>query len=119
MEELRLSLKGKEVKVFLETVEGNEETFILRELTGKTRDDYLTSNAARMRFGENGKVAGVKSFDGLQSSLLARCMFTEAGDLVTAKTIQGFPASAVTALFEKAQELNALDVKGDEAAKKE
>jgi hypothetical protein len=119
MEELRLSLKGKEIKVVLETVEGSEDTFTLRELTGKTRDDYLTSNAARMRFNEDGKVTGVKSFDGLQSSLLSRCMFTETGDLVSAKIIQGFPASAVTALFEKAQELNALDVKGDEAAKKE
>ena len=113
MEEMKLSLKRKEFKVVLES-EGVETPYLLREMNGKERDSHLTSIADRMKYDAKGNVKGLKSFDGLHAALLTRTLFTEDGKPVSVDVIQDFPASVVSKLFDKSQEINALD---DDSAK--
>ena len=113
MDELKLSLKRKELRIILES-EGVETPYILREMNGKERDSHLTSIADRMKYDAKGNVKGLKSFDGLHAALLKRTLFKEDGTNVTEEVIQEFPASVVSKLFDKSQEINALD---DDSAK--
>ncbi len=88
----------------------------LREMTAAERDNYLTRMQKRMKTDSSGKAIGVSNFDGMQADLLASCMTTVAdGKPVTMGTIQAWPATVVTSLFEKAQELNNLNRGKDEA----
>ena len=119
MAEMKLTLKLKEVEVTLEDQEGNEKIYFLRELSGKARDEYLTSMTGRMKYDLKGNPIGLKNFDGLQSCLLKRSLYDESGNLVDEKTIQTFPSTAQNALFKKAQELSALDEASVAAAKNE
>ena len=119
MEELRLSLKRKELKVVLESPEGAEEFYFLREMDGKSRDKYLTSIADKMKFDAKGNPAGLKSFEGFQAALLTRTLFKQDGSAVSIEDVQAFPASALSTLFDSSQELNALDEEGIEEAKKD
>jgi len=118
MEEIRLSLKREEVSVTLETVDGGEHKYVLREMVGRDRDMYLTKMGDRMKFSPSGKVIGIKTFDGLQSSLLSLCLYDDADALVSAKDIQAFPTKTLAALFKVAQEINALNQEDAEEASK-
>jgi len=56
MEELKLSLKREEIKVLLETEEDGEQEYVLREMTGKSRDTYLSKLAGKMRYDLKGEM---------------------------------------------------------------
>lgn len=118
MEPLKFSLVLKEVEVVLSTSEGDKK-YILRELSGEVRDKYLASMADRMKYDDKGKPSGVKNFHGLQASLLSLCLINEEGKTVSVMDLQKFPASVQSALFEKANELSALNKEGQEEAKNE
>ena len=117
MDAVRVSLKCEEVPVILEAEDGTERTLVLREMVGKDRDAHLQSMAGKMKMNATGQVIGVKSFDGLQASLLARCLYDENGELVPQKEIQSFPTRTQIALFEVAQEINGLNREAQENAK--
>ena len=119
MEPLKLSLRVKEIPVILENADGVEEKYTLRELIGKTRDEYLTSIADKMKYDGKGNPSGLKNFDGLQSSLLSRTLFDAESKPVSVEKLDAFPASALTTLFEKSQELSGMDKKAPEKAKKD
>jgi len=108
MEELRFDLDRKELPIVLE---GASERLhlVLRELTGKDRDKYLSSLSGRMRFDASGQPIGLKSFDGLQSGLLSLCLYDDQGNRIKRSSIEEWPASTQTRIFEKAQEINALN----------
>lgn len=108
MEEMRVLCKRKEVPVVLERENGEERHVLLREMSGKMRDDYLTGIAGKMRYNSQGKPAGLKSFQDLQAGLLSFCLY-EGEELVPLKEIREFPASVQKTLFEKAQKMNALE----------
>ena len=104
-ENLEFSLERIEKPV---TIGG--KAYVLRELDGKQRDTYLNGLSQRVRI-VDGKPAGLKSFDGLQASLLALCLYENiaGGEPVPAATIQAWPATVVTRLYEVAREMNGLD----------
>ena len=114
---MKLSLKLTEVPVTLERGDGTEVKYVLRELSGKGRDRYLSRMSNRLKYNNAGKPVGMKSFDGLQASLLILCLYNEDDALVTEEELQVWPASAQDALFQKAQEISALNTEGEEEAK--
>ena len=102
-------------------VEINGETFTLVELDGRERDRYLTSLTRRVRTDKSGDVSGVKDFDGLQASLVSASLYRGTGDSrehVPTAEIQKWPARVVSALFDAAKELSALNEEDEEEAEK-
>ena len=114
-EEIRLSLKLDFVPVVLEDENGEEIQLQLKTMTGQERDSYLDAFNKRTKV-EDGNTQ-ILNFKGFQSDLLSRCLFDENNEHLTASKIQGFPAVVINKLFEKANEINALDVESQQAAK--
>ena len=112
MEELKFSLKREQVRVVLEGEDGKDKVYFLKELTGKGRDEYLSHLSKKMRFNNEGKPSGLKSFDGLQTKLLTICLYDEDGKLAKADTIGAWPSVVVDNLFKKAQDISALNDQG-------
>ena len=104
MEAKQFILKTEAVPVLIDA-----EEMELKEMNAAQRDRYLDSLSNRMRLDTAGRPAGVKKFDGLQSGLIALCLRRKDGSLVPEQTIQTWPASVVSGLFEMAQEINHLN----------
>lgn len=118
MAKLKLSAVRRELEVEIETAEGVVEDFILRETDGKGRDAYLNNLGTRMKTTANGKPAGLKNFTGLQSNLLAMCLFKKGEDKpVKEDFIQSLPSSTVKFLYEEAQKLCGIGDGAEEDAK--
>lgn len=105
MEALQFSLVKKEQAVFLETSTGMK-TVYLRELSGKDRDTYLEFMGEKLRYNDEGKPVGLKSYDGLHITLVALSLYGEDGKRVPKTEIEEYPAQVITALFDAAQELS-------------
>lgn len=117
-------MQNLEFSLNLETipVKINGEQYLLVELDGRERDHYLNSLGNRVRIGPNGQPTGMKTFDGLQASLVAaslRKVVDGAREQVDAATVQKWPARVVDALFKEAQRLSALDEKTEEEVGKD
>lgn len=117
MEPIKLSLRRGETPIILETTDGVERAYKLREMLGKDRDLYLTRMGDKVRYNENGRVVGIKSFDGLQAALLEKCLYDENDHLVSVTDIQNFPTKTQNELFKLAQELNGLNQKAEDESK--
>ena len=115
-EPLKFHLEVDSLPVTLVGPDGKEINFELREMVSSVRDKYLDQLGERMKIGVDGKVAGVRKFDGLQASLLAVCLYDAEGKLVKKEVIQDWPAGTVSALFQEAQKLNALSASKEEVA---
>ena len=111
MDPIKLSLKREELKVVLETPEGVDKTYTLREMTGRERDTYLTKMGDKFRYNAQGQVSGVKTFEGMHSILLERCLYDENDKLVSMSDLQNFPSRVLSELFAAAQKINALTQK--------
>lgn len=111
---IRFSLKRKERMICLEDESGNELDFVLKEMNGAERDQFMTLVAQRVKADPSGKNRTLQSFDGLQASLLMQCMFhlDESGKIVKPvdmKTVQAWRAEVVNDIFEIAAKMNGLD----------
>lgn len=109
MKELSFTLKLKEAPVQITDAEGQEHSFVLRELNGRDRDSYLDQMGERMKFSPTGKMAGMKNYKGIQTGLLSLCLYDENETLVSMKTLQEYPSTALSDLYDAACELSALD----------
>lgn len=118
MKELSFVLKLKEVSVRITDLDGQEHAFVLQELNGRDRDVYLDQMGDRMKWNVAGKTSGLKNYKGIQTGLLALCLYDENGDLVKKEALQGYPSSALSDMYDAATELSALD-KGEEKNKDE
>ncbi len=113
-EVIRVTLKLKSIPVEVEAEDGTVKNYTMREMNGTARDAHMKSMSDRVKFDPaTGKPTGLKTFDNLQSGLLARVMFDEEGKPVDNKTIQTWPSSTQTVLFKAAQKLNAMDEKDE------
>lgn len=119
MDELKFTLKLKEVAVQITDVQGRTESYVLRELNGRFRDEYLNEMGGRMKFNAEGKTEGLSDYSDLQSGLLSLCLYDEKGELVKKEALQDYPASVLSDLFDAAQKLNALDKGAKEKVKKD
>ncbi len=106
MESIQLKLVTNHIPVVLQSPDGTEESYELREMTAAGRDSYLTKLGERTRLNTEGKPVGLKNFDGVQAELLALCFYNSKGERVSMKLIQTWPAAAVTTLYKAAQKLN-------------
>lgn len=113
----RYSLKRKEIPVILEDPEtGADGDYILREITGKSRDAYL--NMINSRMGTNGNLRDTR---GIQSTLISWSLFRVNADgsetQVKIAEVEAFPGSVQDALHKDAQLLSALGKKAEDKEK--
>jgi len=116
MENLTFSLDLVEQEVNITNKAGENKKYILRELTSKQKAQYLNGMKDKVTF-IDGRVSGVKDFDGLEACLLTRCFYNSDNKLVTAAELQEFPARIVKKLFEAAQTISGLNEEGAKEAK--
>lgn len=114
----KFALKVKEIPIFIIDVDGIEKNYTMCELTGKQRALYLNEMNERINVSPDGK-AEVKDFEGIQESLLTRCLKDENGELIKLVVLNEYPASTLSDLFDDAQILSGLDIKARKKAKKD
>jgi len=116
MEELKFSLKLKEIPVNITDVDGQEKSYTLRELTGAQRDTFLDEMGSRLKYA-GGKIQGLTNYKGLQASLVSLCLHDDKGNSIKKEIIQSYPASVLSDLFDAAQDLSGLVVGEEELEK--
>src|SRR5262245_53402741 len=109
MDPLKFETKFKSVPVTIAGSDGKEQQYELRELSGDARDEYVQDTGNRVRFGADGKPAGLKDFKGMQAKLISMSLFDAQGKNVPAKEINNWPATIVSALYKECQKISALN----------
>ena len=112
----KYSLKLKEMPITILDANGQQKDYTMHELSGKQRAQYLNEMNKRISISPDGK-AEVKDFEGIQESLLSRCLKDEAGNFVTVEVLGEYPSSTLSDLFDDAQTLSGLDIKARQKAK--
>jgi len=108
------SLKLKEEEIDIDGV-----PYRLRELTGAQRDAYIKTQSDRAERNVEGKVIGVKNFDGIHTKLLSMSLVDASGKLVKEEVLRSWPSSVCEALYTAAQELSGLDKAEEKGAAEE
>lgn len=117
MKNLQFNLQRSVVPITIKE-DGTDRQYELREMTAADRDRYLDRLGARVKVDEEGKPVGVKEFNGMQSDLLALCLWDcAAASYVKPETVQAWPSSVVSALYAEAQEMHRLPTADEGAAK--
>jgi hypothetical protein len=119
-EVLKFNLDLDSIPVELESPEtGKVQKYVLKEMTGNARDQYISFIGKRMKTDEDGKQI-VSSFEGLQANLLHSCLFKVDDNgkesTVPIGSIQKWPSRVVESLFKAAKDLSALDDEAEEEA---
>jgi len=117
-ETLRLKLTLKEIPVVLEGEEGEEVHYVLREMPGDERADWMNKMRKRLSMGVDGKTVSILNYKGFQESLLTKCLFNSDNENVKPDVLQKWPGGTLTELFKRAQELSGLDMKDANDIKK-
>ena len=112
-EVLKFNLDLESIPVELESPEtGKVHKYLLKEMTGVARDQYMTFITKRLKTDESGETT-VSSFEGLQSNLLHSCLYKVDDNgkesPVPIGTIQKWPSRVVEALFNRAKELSGME----------
>jgi len=113
VEVLRFSLERKERSVILETKEGGETFYTLRELDGAGREAYFEYMSNQTLRDEKGKGIGFKPNTNLRIKLVSLCLYNEKGQ-VSIEEVAAFPGGVLKELDEAASKLNGF---GEEAVK--
>ena len=114
MEELEFKIKRAEVRVILESEEGEKTAYLLRELTGKQRDDYQKTVAKQIKPDKEGVPTNLAGMAGLRSQLLILSIVKEQGlESVSLDVVDGLPASVHESLYLKCVELSGLGAEGE------
>ena len=88
--------------------DGVRQRYFVFELNGTQRDDYLTFIAGKTV--ESNGTRRVKNFKDIQAFLLAKAVYKEGETKpVPLSTIQSWPASMQSKLYDKARDLSGLD----------
>ena len=117
MDELRFSIKRKNIQVILEDENDEEQEYYLLDLTGKERDQWLAFLGKRLTRNTDGTPTGLKTFDGLACQLLVLSLYKS--DKIThveKKFIDELPCEVQESLFDASQELSGLTSKSVEEA---
>jgi len=113
---IQLPLCREEIDVKLQGIDGQTKEYVLIELDGTARDEYLTDMSKRMKT-VNGQTE-IKDYKGLQAQLICMCMRNKANnEQVEINDCQTFPGKTITKLFEACQKLNGLDSDASKTAK--
>lgn len=98
-------------------IRGKVTTFVLRELLSSELSKWRKGNSGRVRL-DRGRTVTVNDSEGVEESLISKCLFTEGGKPVPRSTIEGWGSSVVQMLFSKCVRINGLDEEAMERAKK-
>ena len=113
----RFKRKLKEIPIELDhPITEEPESYVIKELGGKVRAEYLNALNARISKGE------IKDFGGIEALLLTRTLFERTSDgdeKVSAEFVGDLPASTLTELVNLSTELSGLHAKAEEEAKNE
>ena len=116
--QLEFTLQGSIVPVTIKGTDDKVMSYELREMTAASRDRYLDLLGNRLRVDSDGKPIGVKKFEGMQSELLALCLWDrEQNRYVSKDDLQKWPSSVVSAIYAEAQAMHRLPTAEEEAAK--
>jgi len=112
-EVLRFDLSLDSISVELECPEkGKVQKYLLKEMTGTARDQYMSFISKRLSTDSKGEVT-VTGFEGLQANLLHSCLYkvddNDKESIVPINTIQKWPSRVVEALFNRAKEMSGMD----------
>lgn len=91
--------------------------YVLRELIGTDRDEFVDLSLARAKRNETGAYIGYQTRD-LEAILVHKCLFDKDGKQLPIAVIKGASASTLTALYLACEELCALNKVGVDKAKK-
>jgi hypothetical protein len=110
--------KRKERDIHIQDDSGQVKEYVIRELTGPERDQWLDLAAGKAKFGPDGKPTGVKDSGGIAADLVHRCLYKKGtNDRVPKELIAQFPSSMELALFEMASEISGIGKDARVAAK--
>jgi len=112
----KYSLKLKEMPITILDANGQQKDYTMHELSGKQRAQYLNEMNERISISPDGKTE-IKDFEGIQESLLSKCLKDENGKLIELAVLSEYPASTLSDLFDDAQTLSGLDIKARQKAK--
>jgi hypothetical protein len=114
------SLKRNEIEITLEGENSEINKYLIREMTGAQRDQYLKVAVSKASFGADGKVSSVRDPTGLQPALISLCMIDVATKkYVDAKFVNEMRTTVQNDIFEMCSKLNGLDKEADETSKKD
>lgn len=86
----------------------NGEDHVLRELTGKERDAYVSKSVGRVKTDNKG-VTQSANMDGFQADLIQLSLHKKSDDSTyPIDLIKGWPASVQSTLYKKARRLSGL-----------
>jgi hypothetical protein len=106
---MKFKLVLREEPVELEDADGVTHHYILRELSGKQREEFQTVLQGKLTLGADGKPVGVKDAKGIFAALLTRAMVhADTRKTVSADEVGSWPGSVCEQLYKRAQELSAL-----------
>jgi len=100
-----LRLRRREQVVDLEDEQGLPRRYVVREMTGLERDQFVQATEARTRRDPAGKVTS-RTSEGLSQLLLSLALRDETGVAVARATLDGWPTTTVEALAEVALTLS-------------
>ena len=122
---LEFDLDLEEVPVKLKGKDGSVKEYVLVELDGSKRDEYLTAMGKRMKtvatgkFDDKGKpvtITEIKDYKGLQAQLICMCLKNKAtGEVISFDDCQALPTKTQNALFKACQDINGLNDTENEA----
>lgn len=118
--ELTFDLRLKEKNIFLVGEDGQKKRYIVRELVGDQRDEYLTFQFGKMKVSGSGKQLGMTDYKDVEAQLIQRCVFDAdfPTDQLTLKTIRKWPARVQSEIVKLINEMSGLDrLAAEEAAK--
>lgn len=122
----RLNRKRKRIKLEDQETEPGEVpcqvppgTYVLKELSGAERDEYVTETINRTtRNPQTGAVVGYNPKD-LEAKLVCLCAYTEDGKQIPWQKWRTVPSETLTLLYLECERLNGLDRVGREQVKKD
>ncbi len=115
--EFDLVLAEKPVK--FKQKDGTYLNYTLRELCGPDRDKFMNTMNSNVRTDPaTNKPVGLRSYEGVESTLILMSYFDEKGVAMTMKTLATFPGRVQAALFQAALKISGLDKDAEETAKK-
>ena len=115
-EKKKYSKSLQEIPIELENDNGEVECYILRELTGPQREEYVDTCTKRVRRNPDGSVRGMDS-KGLETLLISMSLYDSSGDNVKVEEMKNWPSSLINGLYDDAARLSGLSKEAVKDAK--
>lgn len=117
MSGLEFKEEQEDFPVTITKKDGTVKKYVIRELKGAGRNQYLTNVTKRFKTDEHGNTF-IQDYNGLEASLLTKCMYDAATNKpVTIEEVDNIPATFLSTIFDKAKVLTGLDKEAEAEAK--